>query len=91
MDISYRFSRWTILVFLFHFSHQVLDAQSSEKLTTGPANGHLIIAGGGLRDTSVFNLFIRLAGGPTAPVVIIPTAADDEFFERDGVGVHIDL
>ena len=47
---------------------------SSRMKTTGPDNGHLIIAGGVLSDTSVFNLFIRLAGGPDVPIVIIPTA-----------------
>jgi cyanophycinase len=48
------------------------------------------MAGGNLRDTSVFNLFIRLAGGPEAPVVIIPTAADDGFFERDSALIGLE-
>jgi cyanophycinase len=82
----------SILLVLCYSLSQSLDAQPSEKLTVGPPNGHLIIAGGGLRDTSVFNLFIRLAGGPTAPVIIIPTAAGDEFFaSSDSVGVHENL
>lgn len=59
-------------------------------ITVGPENGHLIIAGGNLRDTSVFNLFIRLAGGPDAPIVIIPTAADDGFFERDSAMILLE-
>lgn len=43
--------------------------------TTGPKSGHLIIAGGALRDTAVFNKFIELAGGKgKANVVVIPTA-----------------
>ncbi|MCO6357165.1 cyanophycinase [Roseivirga pacifica] len=43
--------------------------------TTGPKSGHLIIAGGALRDTAVFNKFIELAGGKEkANVVVIPTA-----------------
>lgn len=42
--------------------------------TTGPENGHLIIAGGALRDTSVFNKFIELAGGTNSHIVVIPTA-----------------
>jgi cyanophycinase len=83
MDKTYKFLCLTIPVFLFCFSSSVLLAQPSERFTTGPDNGHLIIAGGGMRDTSIFNLFIRLAGGPAAPVVIIPTAADDKFFARD--------
>ena len=42
--------------------------------TTGPQNGHLIIAGGALRDEAVFNKFIELAGGKEALIVVIPTA-----------------
>ena len=40
----------------------------------GPPNGSLIIAGGALRDPAVFAQFVELAGGPSAPIVIIPTA-----------------
>lgn len=42
--------------------------------TTGPEKGHLIIAGGALADTSVYNKFIALAGGSKAHIVVIPTA-----------------
>jgi cyanophycinase len=68
----------------------LINGQRAETFTSGPANGHLIIAGGNLRDTSVFNLFIRLAGGPEAPVVIIPTAADDGFFDRDSALIRLE-
>ncbi len=40
----------------------------------GPASGALIIAGGALQDTTVFQRFVELAGGPEAPIVVIPTA-----------------
>ncbi len=50
----------------------------------GPANGSLVVAGGALRDPAVFARFVELAGGPSAPIVVIPTAggADDydEYF-----------
>jgi len=50
----------------------------------GPENGSLIVAGGALRDPAVFQRFVELAGGPSAPIVVIPTAggADDydQFF-----------
>ena len=50
----------------------------------GPANGSLIVAGGALSDPAVFARFVELAGGPSAPIVIIPTAGGresyDEFF-----------
>ena len=56
--------------------------------TTGPENGHLIIAGGALRDTAVFNQFIELAGGKgKAHVVIIPTAGGYEVNEQRRTGL----
>ncbi|MDX9929031.1 MAG: cyanophycinase [Bacteroidales bacterium] len=50
-------------------------------LTEGPANGSLIIAGGSLRDTSVVNRFISLAGGKDALIVFIPTSSGAERFD----------
>ncbi|MCE7995080.1 MAG: cyanophycinase [Roseivirga sp.] len=53
----------------------VLVSQSyAQTTTTGPEKGHLIIAGGALRDASVFQKFIDLSGGADALIVVIPTA-----------------
>lgn len=40
----------------------------------GPASGSLVIVGGGLSDPEIVRRFIELAGGPEAPIVVIPTA-----------------
>lgn len=41
----------------------------------GPANGTLVIAGGGdLDGTGIYERFIEAAGGPSAYIVIVPTA-----------------
>lgn len=40
----------------------------------GPENGHLVIVGGNLQNTSIYEKIISLAGGPSAPFVVIPTA-----------------
>jgi cyanophycinase len=61
-----------IVIFFILFSSSIVNGQ--EVLTTGPENGHLIIAGGALRDTAVFNKFIELAGGTKSHIVVIPTA-----------------
>ena len=48
----------------------------------GPANGSLIIAGGALSDPAVFARFVELAGGPSAPIVIIPTAGGGQSYDQ---------
>ena len=73
------------------FATGIIKGQLDPVLTRGPENGHLIIAGGNLHDTSVFNLFIRLAGGPEASVVIIPTAAEDSFFDEDSAMITLEI
>jgi cyanophycinase len=50
--------------------------------TTGPEKGHLIIAGGGLKDKAVFDKFIELAGGSDSHIVVIPTAGGYEVTEE---------
>lgn len=41
----------------------------------GPSNGSLVIGGGGTLDTVIWKRFLELAGGPEAPIVIVPTAS----------------
>ena len=48
----------------------------------GPANGSLIVAGGALSDPAVFARFVELAGGPSAPIVIIPTAGGGDSYDQ---------
>lgn len=55
--------------------------------TTGPKNGHLIIAGGALQDSSVFSKFINLAGGKDGHIVVIPTAGGYEVTDERRAGI----
>jgi len=55
----------------------------------GPRNGTLVIVGGALTDTAIINHFIRLAGGPDAPIVVIPTAGGDERYDQDWSGLRM--
>ena len=48
----------------------------AQPVTSGPDSGTLIIIGGAARDTVFINTFMRLAGGPDAPIVVIPTAQE---------------
>lgn len=48
----------------------------------GPEAGSLVIVGGALRDEAILERFIDLAGGPEAPIVIIPTAGGGDDYDQ---------
>ena len=48
----------------------------------GPENGSLVIVGGALRDPAIWARFVELAGGPDAPIVVIPTAGGAERYDQ---------
>ena len=55
--------------------------------TVGPPSGALVIVGGALRDPAVWGRFIELAGGPDAPIVVIPTAGEAREYSGDWSGL----
>ena len=48
----------------------------------GPPNGSLLIVGGAMRDRGIMERFLELAGGPDAPIVVIPTAGGAEDYDE---------
>jgi cyanophycinase len=48
----------------------------------GPPSGALVIVGGGMRDQAIVERFLNLAGGPDAPIVVIPTAGGAEEYDQ---------
>ena len=54
----------------------------------GPANGALVLVGGNLQDPAIVERFLDLAGGPDAPVVLIPTAGGAESYDETWRGVE---
>ncbi len=44
----------------------------------GPERGSLVIVGGALEDLAIVRAFIERAGGPDAPIVVIPTAGGSD-------------
>ena len=48
----------------------------------GPANGSLVVVGGAMQDLGIVRRFIDLAGGPDAPIVVIPTAGGAAEYDR---------
>lgn len=53
----------------------------------GPPGGALVIVGGNMRDPAIVRRFIALAGGPEAPIVVIPTAGGGEEYDRFNSGL----
>lgn len=49
----------------------------------GPENGHLVIVGGNLQSDSIWQRIIDLAGGPSAPLVVIPTAGGEPTYNAN--------
>ena len=56
-------------------------AQPVAAQQVGPANGALVLVGGTLQDPAIVHRFLELAGGPDAPVVLIPTAGGAESYD----------
>lgn len=48
----------------------------------GPESGTLVVVGGGLEDEAIIQRFIDLAGGPNAPIVVIPTAGGAQTYDQ---------
>lgn len=63
------------------------DAAHAQEI--GPRNGTLVVVGGALTDTSIIHHFVRLAGGPDAPIVVIPTAGGGERYDQDWSGLQM--
>jgi cyanophycinase len=67
------------LVFVLLVSGGATVAAAQE---VGPANGSLVVVGGGLRDLTILEEFVELAGGPDAPIVVIPTAGGKDEYDQ---------
>lgn len=61
---------------------------SHAKTHVGPANGSLVVVGGGNMGPEVMRRFIELAGGPDAPIVVIPTAGEDSVYPDNWSGLN---
>jgi len=57
--------------------------------TVGPPAGTLVAAGGGTLGQEIIERFVELAGGESARIVVIPTAAKGEGFGPDWYGAAL--
>ena len=70
-------ARTVVAIALAAAMAQSASAQSAPEY--GPANGTLVIVGGGTLDSSgIIEKFIALAGGPSAKIVVVPTAGGNK-------------
>ena len=58
------------------------DPPAADSPRVGPARGSLVIIGGAMRDAAIVDRIIDLAGGPNAPLVVIPTAGGAHQYDQ---------
>ena len=66
----------------------VIAGLASSAQEVGPKAGSLVIVGGAMRDPAIVTRFIELAGGPDAPIVIVPTAGEADSYDQYWSGLR---
>lgn len=67
----------------------VAASSNADPGTVAPATGHLVVVGGGQIAPAIMQRFIALAGGPDAPIVVIPTAGEDSVYSPTWPGLAL--
>ena len=62
---------------------------ASAQTVVSPPKGSLVIVGGNIQDLAILRRFIELAGGPDAPIVVIPTAGGAPDYDQYWSGLKI--
>ncbi len=65
------------------------DSENPDVPSVGPARGVLLLAGGAVQNPAIFETFLELAGGPEAPIVVIPTAGGAPSYSQDSSYLRI--
>ncbi len=74
-----------LYLLLFILSFNRLNGQNAHNDSNyiGPKIGTLLIGGGNLKSDSIFKTFVKLAGGNTALIIVIPTADGNEKYDQN--------
>ncbi len=72
---------YVILILILNFLS--LSGQENQKFSSGPANGTLIIIGGGEIGESLNKKIMEISGGLQIPIVVIPTADGQEKYDEN--------
>jgi cyanophycinase len=54
---------------------------------SGPARGTLVVSGGAEKPGIILERFITLAGGPDAPIIVVPTSGNAENYDQSYAGL----
>ncbi|WP_419162978.1 cyanophycinase [Candidatus Palauibacter sp.] len=58
-----------------------------EAQEVGPPSGSLVVVGGAMRSPEIVDRFVQLAGGPSAHIVVIPTAGGQDSYGQSFGGL----
>src|SRR5215467_5753630 len=53
----------------------------------GPKHGTLVVSGGADKPGIILERFVQLAGGPDAPIIIIPTSGNADEYDQSYPGL----
>lgn len=67
---------------LWNISLQYYSSKQSKVVNT-PARGTIMLIGGGTLDKEIYDRFATEAGGYDSPIIVIPTAMDDQELAKD--------
>lgn len=79
-----------IVIILFTLFSLTTFSQENKPISRGPENGSLLIIGGNADDKIFLNEFAKLVGGWDAEIVVIPTAADDNYIKKDSGFINLE-
>ena len=74
---------------ILFFSLFLLLATFIFSQSPGTGRGKLVIVGGAMKNPQIIARFIQLAGGPDAPVVVIPTAGGGKQYDQYWGGLRL--
>jgi cyanophycinase len=74
-------ARWTVVAGLAVCLATGLPNAAASQVV-GPERGSLVVVGGAMQDPAIVQRFIELAGGPHAPIVVVPTAGGGEEYDE---------
>lgn len=71
------------LILILSYPSLYCQDKRNQELSSGPANGTLIIIGGGEISESLNKRIMEISGGLQAPIVVIPTAEGRDSYDQD--------